>query len=516
MIETAGLPGAQVADKKYAEAVEKAEKAGVSADALLKSNESESFLKKSTVLKVAEKALKDAGEYRKLDNLSALSKVVSGAKYEDVWTGTSLEYELLGDSLKESIIVKQILNEYIYHFTLNLENLVPVCRENGDIYLLDDQSNEVAFVIPAPFMVDANDQYSNAVEYTLAQNDDGYILTITADNTWINAEDRAFPVVIDPIINTSTSSTINFEYVTLESPYEDDGVVAQNDIYIGYEHRQYIPYIKINGIGSISAGSNILSANFSLYQTSCWPYDEYNHMTTKMYRTQSWNSSTISWSNPPVKDMSAYVVESCGDIYCANPTCTWEIEEFLQNACNSGESSLSVTLSTHEGNGVYYRGLSSPQLIIEYLPKLSTTGTESYRTTVGQSAGFAGSGAISHYTGMLTFGIGSLSTSDFLLPYTNSLIYNGEFAGQQTQTLAGITNYKSGYGFRQTYLEKLEPQLFGTECYYYYTDGDGTQHLFERVSGSGLTGTFTDVDGLKLTLTVSGSAGTSYTLIPKN
>ena len=72
-------------------------------------------------------------------------------------------------------------------------------------------------MMPAPYMYDASDNTSNAVEYTLIEVSNGrYLLSVTADKTWINATDREFPVTIDPTIVPDTM--LSDTYVSQSSP----------------------------------------------------------------------------------------------------------------------------------------------------------------------------------------------------------------------------------------------------------------------------------------------------------
>jgi len=53
------------------------------------------------------------------------------------------------------------------------------------------------------FMIDSNGKYSNDINVSLEQkNKNKYILNIDASSDWMNEEDRAFPVIIDPQITT--------------------------------------------------------------------------------------------------------------------------------------------------------------------------------------------------------------------------------------------------------------------------------------------------------------------------
>ncbi len=122
------------------------------------------------------------------------------AVYENVSANTDIEYVLSKNNLKENIIVKERSEFYEYVFKLKTIGVKPeLALDEKSIELKDEQG--VQFSIPAPFMADAKGAESKEVYYELEQVDEEtYTFTVKADEAWINAEERAFPVTIDPQI----------------------------------------------------------------------------------------------------------------------------------------------------------------------------------------------------------------------------------------------------------------------------------------------------------------------------
>jgi len=150
----------------------------------------------------------------------------SAVTYRDIFPGADLEYIVTPTKIKENIWVKEPQASYIYKFHLSLGGLIPVPQEDGSIYLLKNAADtEPLFILQAPYMYDAAGVSSTALKMDLAA--DG-TLTLSADAAWINAEGRAFPVVIDPTLVTSTSSIPN---VTINTNEPDTNSVAQ--LYVG-------------------------------------------------------------------------------------------------------------------------------------------------------------------------------------------------------------------------------------------------------------------------------------------
>ena len=136
----------------------------------------------------------------------------SAINYENVFDGADLEYIITPTKLKESIIIREHREIYSYIFDVNFGDLIPVLQEDGSILLLDPaKNNEAAAVLEAPYMLDTSGAHSDAVTMELASWEDHFILTVTADAEWIDAEERVWPIMVDPTISTN-SSQMNITY----------------------------------------------------------------------------------------------------------------------------------------------------------------------------------------------------------------------------------------------------------------------------------------------------------------
>ena len=114
--------------------------------------------------------------------------------FEGVHDGADYEYYVTGNGVKENIVVKEKADVYRYPFVLHMENVTAEFDEtNKRVAFISNENGEEVFFIPAPFMTDANGIISTVVTYELkyAANGDA-ILTVTPDNEWMNAEERAF------------------------------------------------------------------------------------------------------------------------------------------------------------------------------------------------------------------------------------------------------------------------------------------------------------------------------------
>lgn len=98
--------------------------------------------------------------------------------------------EVLEYGVKEDIILNKPVEQISYKFDSG--SLVPQKIEEEWHFL--DENSESRFYIPKPFMVDTNNVRSEDVEIQI----NGDKILVIPDQDWLNADDRAYPVRIDP------------------------------------------------------------------------------------------------------------------------------------------------------------------------------------------------------------------------------------------------------------------------------------------------------------------------------
>ena len=82
-------------------------------------------------------------------------------------------------------------------------------EEDGSVSLYDLQSSEEpVYTFAVPYLYDANDQYSAGIRYQVMPGKEAgkSILSFSLDQEWLQANERAYPVVIDPVTITSKQS----------------------------------------------------------------------------------------------------------------------------------------------------------------------------------------------------------------------------------------------------------------------------------------------------------------------
>ena len=213
----------------------------------------------------------------------------SSIVYNNIKKNTNIEYILNGNNVKENIIITAPCESYEYIFQITLDGLYAELDGNV-IFIKDIETNQTEYTIPAPYMYDANGNYSYDVSYTLEQvKDEIYLLVIEADAEWINSEERAFPVVVDPTVNTTYEGQDS--YVNSSSPntnYGSDARLWVSDL--------RTTYIKID-LPPLPDGATINTAFLYI------PYyfsGSTGRMKTGAYRVLSnWAEHSITYNNAP-------------------------------------------------------------------------------------------------------------------------------------------------------------------------------------------------------------------------
>ncbi|MFF4717097.1 polymorphic toxin-type HINT domain-containing protein [Streptomyces eurythermus] len=128
------------------------------------------------------------------------------AAYAQVLPGTDLWLDARPGGAKETLVLKSATAPNSFVFPLRLKGLT--AEAHGESILLTDAQGRTRAVIPAGFMEDAARSVSHAVSYELVQGQDGgQALKVTADRAWLTDPARAYPVRIDPSVDTTSAST---------------------------------------------------------------------------------------------------------------------------------------------------------------------------------------------------------------------------------------------------------------------------------------------------------------------
>ena len=499
------------------------------------------------------------------------AKLRADVLYRNVYDGVDLSYTLYSYNVKETIVLNQPRDSYSFSFVMDSKGLTPVLLENGSVDLLTTDGKAI-YQIPAPYMYDADGMESDAVSYTLEEAESGaWTLTVTADAEWINANEREFPVAIDPTIyfaGNSTNQQIFSGYINDNSP-NTHPAYSPNHIRCGNYQNDDDPtaghaigLIYVNKLPSIPENCVVTTSMLKLFQTgysnSATGYFNYPRLYTSQITDSSFSCNaaesfinSLTWNNltdkvfygggssPETRTTIDYTkcekllkimgpngLEYVGkDHYfeITDTTRQWyegsnDISRLL--VLDDGQRNMSIdTRATFSG---YHHELfgHQPQLVVFYR---NTVGVEGYYDYHTQNIGRAGVASVSNFTLGLSLSVPVYSAPSQALPFGLTLTYNSplsnaNFTSSSSLHTKNYTTSAAGYGWKTSVQQTVTMiQLLGNTGadmpWLIFTDADGTEHYFKRKDD---TSDYEDEDGLGLTITVNSvSNPTTFTMKDK-
>jgi len=231
--------------------------------------------------------------------------------YNEVYEGADVQYTVLDSSIKEDIVLQQPTDRESYEYELQIPGYQAEVKDN-QVYIYPEGKTikDAKYLLEAPSMEDAAGEISFLITLELREEDGKTILTVKPDMDWLSAEERQYPVRIDPTPVEIQKSSFNMIGVEEGSPTSqigdnnypyvgfDDGIKSGNLAGFGTAHQNCRTYIKVNSnFSQIPKDSKIDSATFAVSQKTAYSGGASQF---GLYRVdQSWNTS-ITWKTKPV------------------------------------------------------------------------------------------------------------------------------------------------------------------------------------------------------------------------
>ena len=472
--------------------------------------------------------------------------LVRGLLYEDAAPEIDLSYTACGFDVKEAIVVKAPQAAYCYAFRLTLGGLTPALSDGA--VLLSNEAGEVIYVIPAPYLEDAAGATSDAAAYTLSPQADGsYLLTVTADETWMNDDARAWPIQIDPTVELRSDNYVRGTYIRSAQPTAKAG--DRSTLFAGYLTTAGQQELCVQmRLPALPKNATLVSALLSVDHVGLFTKTYANAPTGSKLQLYAYalnglvgDAAQMTWND--VYGSGGYGRAQDPLDYRTLSTSTrrqhisWDITRAVMTQYdknNPDELFAAITLAAKDGaNAAYFASLNghysknnpygSPMLLVQYRHNAGVQTALSYHE---QSIGRAGQGYVSDYDLQTTLVNPIATSASAVLPYTLSLVYNSAYRG--TYFDAAEAGYHTlpygqmhiGAGWKlsaqQTVISSRlqassDTNPDATEEYLIYHDETGAAYYF-RKNGS----VFKDENGLNLTLTKSVSGSTTvYTMKDK-
>ena len=349
------------------------------------------------------------------DGAHAAPAKVSGSTvtYPSLYPGVDLRYAVTPEGVKEQIVLSRApAAGTAFSFTLKVGGFVPRQMAGGAIGLYGTESADPVFVIPAPYMSDAhpdaNSPYGTSYSSKVSQSmrwdkSTGTVhLTVKPDSAWLASSARVFPVVIDPtILESPTSSTASNVMISSDGPtsnYSTSWRLSVGTTTTGVG-RALIKF----PTPTIPSGTTITSASLNLY------WDQYFTTGTNSVSLEAeqanaaWSPTTATWSNANsiggtvlgTAAKGAGVVDQWNDYSVTSAVQAWingtaTNNGFVVRAVN--ESTLGQGGPRYEGSIYAYGGevVNYPQLVVTYGVPGVTVNAPSVITATGADLSWPG------------------------------------------------------------------------------------------------------------------------------
>ena len=363
-------------------------------------------------------------------------------------------------------------------------------------------------------MSDANGNLSSDVSYDVRVLDSGdMLLNVTADSEWINAEDRAFPVVIDPqikVIGASAMTTYSWVGGNMSSA-STHTVGTNGDCNSACNANRM--YMKLT-MPALPRNPRIKKAELKLFQSS--GSAQYGCPKIGLYQV---TDSILTGTCTPVasSDLVDYdTMKSGGSV-----SYSFDITKLLDAANKSETSYANLVLKLMDENtscsdkivlcGSSYATTSKkPQLVVTYESSYGVN--TSYRTHTHELGRF-GQGSIDLACGNLMFESEDFAWAGNRMPVTLKHLYNSALASYQYTANSGIqlntvdfSAMKTGNGFRLNIMQSMVPASFvhdGEEYTGYVYIGENGEEIYFKArtqssdngDGSAESTLYEDIDG---------------------
>ena len=430
-------------------------------------------------------------------------KLNTGASYTDVYQGVDVRYDLQSDILKESIVIRSASDSREgYRYLLQTGELTLTLQEDGSVDAMSADSETPVFHMPAPYLYDANGRYNDEIQVKLTQQAAGaYELTYLLPQEWMNAAERAYPVVLDPIVEADLrAKNIQDQTVAPGKNFNYLWGMVEAGYYAPYGvERFYMQYVDLPALTSADV---VVQASISLYKLQ---KSSKSSQVNVHHVSGSWDSRTLQWSNRPDYDsrVQDYLMVQDTGWY------TWDITDIAQKWYQTGNNGMLFKMPDSVENAAKEEwtqfcsaDYSAAALPVLYITYINNCGLESYWDYTSVGAGSAGTGYISQYTGNLVWVTDGLGFSGTRMPVAIKHVYN---ANDKDNNAFGM-----GYGWRSNYNQLVYP-FAADSSYYVWEDEDGTRHYFKNKS----SGTYEDEINQGLILTTTGSGSEKYCITDK-
>ncbi len=406
-----------------------------------------------------------------------------GLLYKNITSGTDYLYYVESDRVKENIVIQEKNANSRYGFILETEGLkMRFDEQERTLTFSSLESGLDVFTIPAPFMTDAAGNHSDNVYYEVHPVTNARsTLVVIPDSDWLEAEERTFPVTIDPqvVLAANTSmSTYQWKNGIMTAV---GGLIPVGNVQQGSNCFSSRMYIKLD-MPQIPGNPRIQKATLELHQAKAYGSGNL-HLCLYQANGDIFPGVCTPKTGDTMLDWAPKSVQGSADY-------SFDITAIYDSMLH-GETSyanLMLCAEYESGEDLNYADIyGAPG---SYAPKITVTYENGYATNMvlgtTHDLGAFGRATIELQSGMLSIESEDMEWLGNRMPVSIRHTYSSALAGQQYTNNPAIDLHTAdfhamhlGNGWRLNYMQSVMPKTFlheGTQRNgYVYTDESGAQ-----------------------------------------
>ena len=422
-------------------------------------------------------------------NDTALDHITSNAEYKNIYNNVDLQCNVTTKGVKENIVLNSpnAKNEYVISY--NIGKLIPKLKDDNTIDLYNGKN--VVYTISAPYMVDANEKYSENISLEILNHkDDTMQVKLIADKDFLLSSDIKYPVTIDPEISSGQVSNTNYSYIgygTSSTKYNPPYTLSSSE---------YIRWV-IKKLPTLTSSQKVIKATYSYsIEKIIGDVSESDPFIIKLHNYKS----TSPYYDSIVKDYSA-IAGSSDDVSfdITSLVNSWATGESSNNGfiLEAKDSAKTRTVNLSIGNRTHHK----PMFTMVYKDFTGKEESLSYHTV---SAGSKADVNINDYLGNLVVNQTFYESKAARMPLSLSATYNSFDYDKCYQD--SMIGYGWNFSFNQ-YIEPITDTNLNTgdnPYQYVYIESDRKKHYLRGEGNAPIEWEDDEDLGLKLTKTSSG------------
>ena len=415
----------------------------------------------------------------------------STVQYAELFPGVDMTARIMPCRFKDTLIFKNSQALRPVEFHLHAPDLRPVQQENGDVLFMNE--DRMVFRLPAPFIADGQgNPVPGSAHVDLKELDrECWAWTVEPDSSF--AAKAAFPIRLDPVVETErTTDAASMAYVTSVNPsvgYPATGY-STNIAHNHYGWGECYTFLRFEdaSLPQIDSSYYVTAATLTMISTAA---NGGKHVYLREV-LDDWSAAAITYTQATNGEVNV------GDKYLEYANANSEGTAVSFNIANQVRQwyagtnhglRLEIINSGLVQLGAMGAVYSKPYVTIDYI---SLAGLEGYLAQESHNCGRAGTAYVNLFNGNLVVAHQDTDMNGSLMPFSVTRYYNSCYRD--------VNPFGAGYGWKYSSQQTLHRETIGSVLHYVYMDGDGTRHHFRQTAG-----TWNDLSGLFLKLTVSGS-----------